>query len=330
MRAFKLRWRSRLRAGWAAAAPILHLDATLRPELVETYLPLIDIGATVAACQDHVRIRQVTGSPTSARALTPASDARDRDRKAAVTHLRDLSAWIALRARQCRRPGARVDLLVVGQKAAIDALRAAGLPPRVDALHFNALSGLDRWGDIGGMIVLGRTLPAPRTVELIAIALTGRVPAPNPEEAGWWYPMAEAPPAAGQWQDRASRHRDPCRPDRRGRALEHLRGRAHPGDGARPRCQPHRRHGARDRPADRRRPAGDGGRAGPVVRAAGRPDATSWRSRGSRWRTPRTWRSAFPIFGPRPMPPGKTGRGGRQTAIIGISIIAKCHTPPLM
>jgi putative DNA primase/helicase len=80
---------------------------------------------------------------------------------------------------------------VVGQKAAIDALRAAGLPPRVEAVHFNALSGLDRWGGIGGMIVLGRTLPAPRTVELIAMALTGRVPIPNPEDAGWWYPVAE-------------------------------------------------------------------------------------------------------------------------------------------
>jgi putative DNA primase/helicase len=80
---------------------------------------------------------------------------------------------------------------VVGQRAAIDALRATGLPPRVEAVHFNALSGLDRWGGIGGMIVLGRTLPAPRTVELIAMALTGRVPTPNPEDAGWWYPMAE-------------------------------------------------------------------------------------------------------------------------------------------
>jgi len=36
------------------------------------------------------------------------------------------------------------------------------------------------------MVVLGRTLPAPRTVELLATALTGRVPAPNPEDAGWW------------------------------------------------------------------------------------------------------------------------------------------------
>ena len=191
VRALKLRWRSRMRAGWAAEAPILHLDATLRPELVQTYLPRIDLGAPVVACQPHVRICQVTGSPTSARALTPAADARDRDRKAAVTHLRDLRAWIALRARQCRRPGQPVDLLVIGQKAAIDALRAAGLPSRVEAVHFNALSGLDRWGGIGGMIVLGRTLPAPRTVELLATALTGRVPARNPEEAGWWYPMAE-------------------------------------------------------------------------------------------------------------------------------------------
>ena len=191
VRALRLRWRSRLRAGWAGEAPILHLDATLRPELVQTYLPLIDIGAPVAARQPHVRIRQVTGSPTSARGLTPGPDAPKRDRKAAASRLRDLSAWIALRARQCRRPGARVDLLVVGQKAAIDALRATGLPPRVEAVHFNALSGLDRWGDIGGLIVLGRTLPAPRTVELIAMALTGSVPAPNPEDAGWWYPMAE-------------------------------------------------------------------------------------------------------------------------------------------
>jgi len=191
VRALRLRWRSTMRKGWAAQAPILHLDATLRAELVQTYLPRIDIGAPVAARQPHVRVRQVTSSPTSARALSPSADAPERDRKAAATRLRDLRAWIDLRARQCHRPGQAIDLLVVGQKAAIDALRSAGLPPRVEAVHFNALSGLDRWGGIGGMVVLGRTLPAPRTVELIATALTGRVPAPNPQDAGWWYPMLE-------------------------------------------------------------------------------------------------------------------------------------------
>ena len=105
VRALRLRWRSRLRGGWAAEAPILHLDATLRPRAGASYLPRIDIGAPVAARQPHVRVRQVTGSPTSARALTPAADAPDRDRKAAATRLRDLRAWIALRARQCHRPG---------------------------------------------------------------------------------------------------------------------------------------------------------------------------------------------------------------------------------
>ncbi|RDC69826.1 toprim domain-containing protein [Rhodovulum sp. 12E13] len=191
VRALRLRWRSTMRKGWAAQAPILHLDATLRPELVQTYLPRIDVGRHVAARQPHVRVRQVTGSPTSARALTPSADAPERDRKAAESRLRDLRAWIELRARQCHRPGQAIDMLVVGQKAAIDALRSAGLPPRVEAVHFNALSGLDRWGGIGGMIVLGRTLPAPRTVELITMALTGRLPTPNPEDAGWWYPMVE-------------------------------------------------------------------------------------------------------------------------------------------
>jgi putative DNA primase/helicase len=191
VRALRLRWRGRMRGGWAAEAPILHLDATLRPELVQCYLPRIDIGAAVAARQPHVRVHQVTGSPTSARALTPAANAPERDRKAAAPRLRDLRAWIDLRARQCRGTSRAVDLLVVGQKAAIDALRSAGLPPQVEVVHFNALSGLDRWGGIGGMVILGRTLPAPFLVEHLASALTGRVPEPNPEDAGWWYPMAE-------------------------------------------------------------------------------------------------------------------------------------------
>ena len=43
-------------------------------------------------------------------------------------------------------------------------------------MHFNGLSGLDRWGGVGGLIVLGRTLPAPATVEALCAALTGQIP----------------------------------------------------------------------------------------------------------------------------------------------------------
>jgi putative DNA primase/helicase len=191
VKSLRLRWRSRLRGGWAAGVPILHLDATLRPELVEPYLPRMEIGALVAARQPHVRVLQITGSPTSAKGLTPSAEAPERDRKAAATHLRDLMAWMTLRARECRDTAAAPSVLVIGQKAAIGALRAAGLPQNVDAVHFNGLSGLDRWGAIRTLIVLGRTLPAPLTVERSAMALNGRVPVPNPDDAGWWFPLTE-------------------------------------------------------------------------------------------------------------------------------------------
>ena len=88
------------------------------------------------------------------------------------------------------RQGEGKDLLVIGQKAAIDALRSETLPARVDSVHFHALSGIDRWGSIAGMVVLGRTLPAPVTVETLAIALTGRAPRCEASASDWWYGSA--------------------------------------------------------------------------------------------------------------------------------------------
>jgi putative DNA primase/helicase len=123
--------------------------------------------------------------------LTPGPQAREREQKTAKRHLRDLLAYISLRARHCHRPDAKADLLIIGQKSAIDILRAAGLPPRVDAVHFNGLSGLDRWGDVGGVMILGRTLPAPLTVEAIGAALTGRMPNIEDTQTGWWYGARE-------------------------------------------------------------------------------------------------------------------------------------------
>jgi putative DNA primase/helicase len=180
-----LRWRTPLRGGWAAAVPVLHLDATMQDALVRPYLPFLRLHEPVSAVTPHMHVRQVLGSPTTAKALTPDERARERDHTAARNHLRDLQAYIALRAREFRRNGSETDVLVVGQKAAIDQLRDAGLPPRTDAVHFNALSGLDRWGEVACLIILGRTLPAPATVGTLAAALTGRVPLPAGGDIGW-------------------------------------------------------------------------------------------------------------------------------------------------
>jgi hypothetical protein len=109
--------------GWAAQAPILHLDATLRPELVQTYLPRIDIGdarrRAPAPCPRPPGDRQPD--------LGQRADALGRQRaRAGSQGLPRPGCAISapgstLRARQCHRPGQAVDLLIVGQKAAIDA-----------------------------------------------------------------------------------------------------------------------------------------------------------------------------------------------------------------
>ncbi len=191
IRALRLRWRGRLRNGWASAVPVLHLDATLRAELTRPYLPALTVHEPVAVLQPHVRVRQVLGSPTTSKSLTPSDQAPEREHRTAAHHVRDLLTYVAMRAREHRRAGRGPDLLLVGQKAAIDALRVAGLPPRVDAVHFNGLSGLDRWGDVGCLIILGRTLPAPMTVEALSAALTGQMPLAATESAGWWYGTEE-------------------------------------------------------------------------------------------------------------------------------------------
>ncbi|CAA7621914.1 conserved hypothetical protein [Magnetospirillum sp. SS-4] len=187
VRSLRLAWRAPLREGWADGVPVLHLDATLSEELVRPYLPDMVFAPPVLARQPHVIVRQVLDAPTSAKALCPPEAARDRDRAAAETHRRDIAAIIALRAAALRGRGRDgPDLLVIGQKDTLDHLRTSGLPANVDVVHFNALSGLDRWGGVAGMLILGRTLPSPAAVEHLARAMTNR-PVEAAGGRSWWY-----------------------------------------------------------------------------------------------------------------------------------------------
>jgi putative DNA primase/helicase len=155
-------------------------------------LPDITVAEPVRATEPHVRVRQVLGAPTSAKALAPDASMPARDQSAAVLRRREMAALIALRARTLRgRARSGKDLLVIGQKAAVDALRTLGLPTNAEAVHFNALSGLDRWREVAGLMVLGRTLPAPLTVEALAAALTNRPPLTSRGEVAWWYGRVE-------------------------------------------------------------------------------------------------------------------------------------------
>ena len=138
-----------------AAIPLLHLDATLRPELAGCVLPSLKI-ETIDVAMPHMRLQLVQGRFGKV-ALCPSDTATPDHTRAAANRLEDLVAHVRWRAR-ITAPGRT---LVVTYKAIED--RFAGIP-NVAVAHFNAIVGLDAYGDVAQIVVIGRPLPDPLTL----------------------------------------------------------------------------------------------------------------------------------------------------------------------
>jgi putative DNA primase/helicase len=166
-RVIRLRGRRKVREGWQA--PTLLLDALLAPDLLRHYWPALEVVAEIEAQTPHVRVRQLDGRDWVKSALVPD------DRQAAKENERRLKNSERLRAavwREARQANGRV--LVVAQKAVREYWESLGMvPANVSMAHHNAVAGLDNWGDVDRLVVVGRTLPNARDVERIAEALTG-------------------------------------------------------------------------------------------------------------------------------------------------------------
>jgi putative DNA primase/helicase len=187
VRSLDLLWRSSIRTGWIENIPVLHIDATMRQELVTPFLPGISVAPAVSAKTPHVRIRQVLGAPVSGKALVPGPHAKDREHTTAANNLRALRTYLFARTLQIG--GGTAPVLAIAQMRALAALSKSNLPANLETAHFNALSGMDRWGNVAGMVIMGRTLPAPSVIAKLQIALTGRPPQEDNES--WWYPLIE-------------------------------------------------------------------------------------------------------------------------------------------
>jgi len=150
-----------------ADIPVLHLDATLRQSILDLFLP----GATITgieAAQPHQHLTLVSGSfgktsivPNAA--CAPDELTRRRNRlQDCVDHVR----WHALRVAPRR-------MLVVTYMAIKEAF--AGIPG-VETAHFNAIAGLDRYGDVGLLMVIGRPLPSTADLASPCASLFGHLP----------------------------------------------------------------------------------------------------------------------------------------------------------
>ncbi|MBC7737875.1 MAG: hypothetical protein H7245_11810 [Candidatus Saccharibacteria bacterium] len=143
--------RRKLMAQGLSQLPLLHLDATLRPELAATVLPGLDC-VTVEAHAPHQHIRLISGSFGKGKLCPdPRAGAVENQRRAnRLQECVDYVRWHAL-----RHAGGRI--LVITYQAVEAAFADI---PGVETAHYNAVAGLDTWGDIAALFLIGRPLPS--------------------------------------------------------------------------------------------------------------------------------------------------------------------------
>ena len=141
--------------------PLLHLDATLRPELVTPILPGCRFDSVEAAAP-HQYLHLVTGRFDKSKLAAGATpDGRPGSLlQDCIDHVRWLSAT---------RPVSKT--LLVTHKAFTRAF--AGFPD-VECAHFNSVAGIDRWKGIDRLIIIGRPLPSTAALEPMGLALFGQ------------------------------------------------------------------------------------------------------------------------------------------------------------
>lgn len=166
--AMVLRWVDDIKTGWRV--PTLHIDATLRPDLVRHLFPRFEMVAEIHVATPHQRTVAVTGKSFSHHALSEEGKVLD--------------IWGAVLLRARRVAG---ETLVVMPEKAEKVIRSKGaIPAHVHILHHNGTAGLDSFGSVALLIVMGRTQPPPATVSLMAAAITGKAPAPIDTPDGWY------------------------------------------------------------------------------------------------------------------------------------------------
>jgi hypothetical protein len=212
----RLAYRKPLHATWARL-PMLMLDATAQRELVEAVLGPVESVEVRAELPRSVEVVQVCDQAMPRhffhRRDREGGERLDTWRKRNREALADL---LEVEGRAAKEAGGRVACILqkdpeqLLREEATERLEGAG----VELGHFGAVRGLDRWRDVRTLVVVGRTLPAPADVELLAGVLFGRVVEP----VGARYPvdLVRLEGRAGGLPEAVE---VPCHPDRGAEAV---------------------------------------------------------------------------------------------------------------
>ena len=168
-RMLRLQYRQDLREGWAA--PTLYVDATPSLNIAEMYLPSLKRHNPIQADTPHQKIVHYPDKAFGKAELMHNSKKVDE-----VWH------WTLAKARQS---GGRW-LLVCQLKVKEMILEKHAVPDFIELAHHNAVAGQDRWKDVRGIVIVGRTQPPPEAVEREASALMGCDIKIDVDELGWY------------------------------------------------------------------------------------------------------------------------------------------------
>ncbi len=160
---------ARIASGWREI-PTLHMDATASIDIIRQRAPHAELVAEIGIDAPHARVVQYVGPAFGKAALTDDGH-----------RLRDAWRWCLA---QARLRGGRC--LIVTHKAAVDRIRDTfEVPAWVSLAWFGGVAGLDGFGDVRTLIVLGRWGLPPDQAGRIAGILTGHE---VPRLGGDWYP----------------------------------------------------------------------------------------------------------------------------------------------
>jgi len=183
------------------------LDATGLAELVRSYYPDVVMVADVAADTPYRYVRQITDRSCAKSMFVFLSDANTAD-----NNVGRLARYLEVEAAKYRGHGeGDIDVLMVCQNDVEQALTSKIDLPRVDIAHFNDIAGSNKWSGVAKLVIVGRTLPPPETVEQLATVLGGRSVASISGAANnWWtFPVPIHKSDGGTEYVMAPRHPDP-------------------------------------------------------------------------------------------------------------------------
>jgi hypothetical protein len=182
--AVRFAWRQDF-SEWVAAAPKLILDATTHPEVVRQWLPRVEV-VDIEVQAPQQRVRQVADREFGRAFFT--QNARNVGRLADLVTVELAEAGDG-------------EVLVIAQQAVEEALAdelrrrvaddrlpdgGTGMPARLHLAHHGAITGLDRFGQVARIVVVGRPAMNRRDGERLAEVMQGRAAEVAAEEDSQW------------------------------------------------------------------------------------------------------------------------------------------------